>query len=157
MGTTGQPVEIKSGNIHVYEAYCDVCHKTCALWSPRDPGPATPEKVQEMVGFTPQYCDDHAPPPTPPEPEPEVFPTLTPAQLRIAARRILGVEREVLEATVEAIISSIPDPEAEKDARDRWDLATVIERTHPLVGYVAQYLGKQSADVDRMFREGANL
>lgn len=161
MGTTGEPAEIRTGNVHVYEAYCDVCkqagiHTVCGTWSPVNPGPATPEQIQDAVGHVPQYCDDHAPPPSPPPPPP-VPEYITPAQLRIAARRVLGIDRATLEGTVAAIIAGISDPSARADAQDKWDLATVIERSHPLIDVVRQAFGKTHDDVDEMFRVGAGL
>jgi len=96
------------------------------------------------------------PPPPPPAPPP-VPEYITPAQLRIAARRVLGIDRGTLEGTVAAIIAGISDPAARDDAQDKWDLATVIERSHPLVDVVRQVFSKTHAEVDDMFRVGATL
>jgi hypothetical protein len=161
MGTTGQPVEIKPGDFHVYEAYCDVCkqngiHTVCGRWVPATRGPATSEQIIAAVGHVPQYCDEHVPPPPPPAPPP-VPEYITPAQLRIAVRRVLGIDRGTLEGTVAAIIAGISDPAARGDAQDKWDLATVIERSHPLIDVVRQAFGKTHAEVDDMFRVGATL
>lgn len=141
----------------VYQGVCDVCGVVCVEWAtdPEGPVPDT-ETVYDRVGRSPQRCEDHPLDPEPPPPEP-VPAFITPAQLRIAARRVLGIDRATLEGTVAAIIAGIQDEATRDDARDKWDLATVIERNHPLIAVVAQAFGKTNAEVDQMFRVGATL
>lgn len=140
----------------VYQGVCDVCGAVCVEWSTDPQGPAPDaEMVYDRVGRSPQRCQDH---PLDPEPPPEPVPAfITPAQLRIAARRVLGIDRATLEGTVASIIAGIEDPAARADAQDKWDLATVIERGHPLIGVVQKAFGKTDAEVDEMFRVGASL
>lgn len=155
-GNNGQPVDVNQYGFPIYAAVCDVCGRECLRATyPMMALEAPAEWVDQAVGGSPQRCEDH---PLVPEPVPEPVPqSITPAQLRIAARRVLGIPRATLEATVAAIIAAIEDPQTQDDARDKWDLATVIERNHPLIDVVRQAFGKTDAEVDEMFRVGSTL
>lgn len=84
-----------------------------------------------------------------PTPVPE---TATPATIRIALRRLHGISTAQLDATVNAIIGSISNPNEQEDARDLWNYAVDIERTHLLVEAVGQSLNLSSTDIDNVFR-----
>jgi len=157
MATTGQPARIRDDGRPEYEALCDVCGKVCAVWVPLRPDPS-PEKIADMVGRTPQRCNDH-PLDEPPPPAVAVPDTISPAQLLIAARRLFNISRDNLNAAVEAVITEIAlvDQATAEDARDKWTRATVIERTHPLILVVARGFGLTQPDIDQLFIIGATL
>jgi hypothetical protein len=120
---------------------------------------ATPEKVHDMVGRSPQFCDKHAPAAESPSPPPEVPQTITPAQLRIAARRLFRITREQLDAAVSDVIAELAkeDVDLAEDARDKWEKAVEIDRNHPLIMVVGEGFGLTSADIDQLFIVGATF
>lgn len=154
------PITLPDGRT-AYEAVCDVCGKLCVQWVPDPLSIPTTEKIYDMVGRTPQLCDEHAPPRTEEPPAAPIPDTITPAQVRIAAMIVLGLPSpEALDQIVEGVINS---PEAglsdfeRQAARVKWQHATVIERGHPLIQAVAVYLGVSSEVIDDVFRIGATL
>lgn len=87
-----------------------------------------------------------------------VFPvpaSISPAQLRIIMRRVLGYDAAALGAFVEQVFSSIPDDGMREDARTLWEFSTTIERSHPLVVAAATQLNLTDAQVDDLFRQGS--
>ena len=90
----------------------------------------------------------------PTEPVPE---TVTPAGLRIALRKLHGISKTQLDATVESIFSSIPDPDDQQDARDLWQYANVIERTHPLIAVAGAAFGLTEQQIDDVFVYGSKI
>ena len=160
MACTFEPARLLADGRPVYEATCEVCGAVCNTWT--NATADIPSREEIVASLTENgiargdavvcYCGDHK------DQDPATVPIfITPAQLRIAARRVLGIDRATLEGTVAAIIAGIEDQAARADARDKWDLATVIERNHPLIDVVRQAFGKTEAEVDQMFRAGATL
>ena len=93
--------------------------------------------------------DAHVPPPAP------VPESITPAQLRVAARRLYGITAEQIDGVADAIIGSIPDDNERNDSRLMWDYAVVIERKNPLLVPAGALLELTDAQLDEVFRVGA--
>ena len=83
-----------------------------------------------------------------PAPVPE---SASPATIRVALRRLHGVTNAALDATVAAVIDSLPIDEQD-DAETMWLYSVSIRRDHPLVAAVGQVLALTSAQVDEVFR-----
>lgn len=163
MSSTGLPVRIDEDGRPVYQAICDEpgCGFVCVEWKPAA-GTVLPseEKIHDMVGRSPQFCDQHAPVDQPPPPPPPPVPqSITPAQLRIAARRLFGITRENLDAAVAAVIAELAtvDEQSAEDARDKWEKAVEIDRNHPLIVVVARGFGLSLTDIDNLFIFGASF
>lgn len=160
MSTTGVPVRTDDDGRPVFQAICDEpgCGFVCVEWKPQTLEQATPEKIHDMVGRGPQFCDQHAPAaePTPPPPVPQ---TITPAQLRIAARRLFRITREQLDGAVQQVIAALAevDPDLAEDARDKWEKAVEIDKGHPLILVVARGFGLSLTDIDNLFIFGATF
>lgn len=162
MSTTGKPARIDDDGRPVYEAICDHpgCGFVCGTWKPAAGTTPTDEKIQDMVGRSPQWCNDHVPAQDPPPPPEDPVPqSITPAQLRIAARRLFGITRDQLDGAVEQVIAALErvDVQAAEDARDKWALAVEIDRNHPLIKVVAEGFGLTSSDADALFRFAATF
>lgn len=91
-------------------------------------------------------ADGNEPEPADPSPAPEVFPDLTPRQLRMA------LTRAGLRAQVEAAVTA-----GDQDLKDWWEQSLSFERSHEQVASMVQALGKTSADADAVWRLGATL
>lgn len=87
------------------------------------------------------------------EPVPEAA---SPATIRVALRRLHGVSNSALDATVAAVIDSLPIDEQD-DAETMWLYSVSIRRDHPLVAAVGQVLNLTSAQVDEVFRVAATI
>ena len=90
----------------------------------------------------------------PPETVPE---SITPAELRIALRKLHGISKTQLDAVVESIFSSIPDPDDQQDARDLWQYANTIERQHPLIAVAGAAFGLSEQQIDNVFIYGSKI
>jgi hypothetical protein len=84
-----------------------------------------------------------------PTPVPE---SATPATIRVALRRLHGVTNSTLDATVDAVLSQIPDDGQREEAETLWLYSVSIRRDHPLVAAVGEALALTSAEVDEVFR-----
>jgi hypothetical protein len=84
-----------------------------------------------------------------PQPVPEAA---SPATIRVALRRLHGVTNAALDATVGAVLASIPDPGERDDAETLWLYSVSIRRDHPLVAAVAQAFNLTDAQTDEVFR-----
>jgi hypothetical protein len=82
-----------------------------------------------------------------------VPPTVGPAQLRIAMRRLLSITAE----QVDAAIAAIADDADRADATDLWQYATEVRRDHPLLTQLATALSLTSDDIDAAFRLAATF
>jgi hypothetical protein len=82
------------------------------------------------------------------EPVPE---SASPATIRVALRRLHGVTNAALDATVAAVIDSLPADEQD-DAETMWLYSVSIRRDHPLVAAVGQVLSLTSSQIDEVFR-----
>jgi len=81
------------------------------------------------------------------------MPDITARQLRLALLS-LGVTG----AQVEAAISDMPVPDAEREAaRIEWEYATSFYRQHPLVAQIGAALGMTEDQVDTAWRNAATL
>ena len=76
----------------------------------------------------------------------------SPATIRVALRRLHGVTNAQLDATVGAVLASIPDPGERDDAETLWLYSVSIRRDHPLVAAVGSALNLTPAQVDDVFR-----
>ena len=83
-----------------------------------------------------------------PAPVPE---DASPATIRVALRRLHGVTNAALDATVAAVIDSLPADEQD-DAETMWLYSVSIRRDHPLVAAVAQAFSLTDAQTDDVFR-----
>jgi hypothetical protein len=83
-----------------------------------------------------------------PKPVPEAA---SPATIRVALRRLHGVTNAALDATVAAVIDSLPSDEQD-DAETLWLYSVSIRRDHPLVAAVAQAFNLTDAQTDDVFR-----
>ena len=83
-----------------------------------------------------------------PAPVPE---SASPATIRVALRRLHGVTNSALDATVAAVIDSLPSDEQD-DAETMWLYSVSIRRDHPLVAAVGQALSLSSSQIDEVFR-----
>jgi len=90
----------------------------------------------------------------PPAVIPPVPASVGPAQLRIALRRL---HPEITAGAVYALIGTLPTEEAQDDARDLWDYATVIQRAHPVLTGLASAFSLSPDQVDDVFRLAATL
>jgi len=75
----------------------------------------------------------------------------SPATIRVALRRLHGVTNATLDATVAAVIDSLPSDEQD-DAETMWLYSVSIRRDHPLVAAVGQVLALSSSQIDEVFR-----
>lgn len=94
---------------------------------------------------------DIANPPAPVAPVPA---KIGPAQLRIALRRL---HPELTPGAIYAVIAQLPTAQAQDDARDWYDYATEIQRTHPMLLQLAGAFGLTADQVDAVFRLGATI
>lgn len=164
VGFNGEPARYEEATgFPVYVALCDEpgCGRVCVTCTYDRGGIVAPaDWIEDKVGRSPQFCEEHAPPPPPPPPEP-VPQTITPAQVRIASMIVLGLPNaQALDEIVEAVISApetgLSDFEKQA-ARVKWQHATVIERNHPLIAAVALYRRVGPEIIDDVFRIGAIL
>lgn len=89
-----------------------------------------------------------------PTPVPEAA---SPATIRVALRRLHGVTNAQLDATVGAVLASIPDPGERDDAETLWLYSVSIRRDHPLVAAVAMAFNLTDAQTDEVFRVAATI
>ena len=89
-----------------------------------------------------------------PTPVPEAA---SPATIRVALRRLHGVTNAQLDATVGAVLASIPDPGERDDAETLWLYSVSIRRDHPLVAAVAVAFNLTDAQTDEVFRVAATI
>ena len=75
-----------------------------------------------------------------------------PATIRVALRRLHGVTNSTLDATVDAVLSQIPDDGQRDEAETLWLYSVSIRRDHPLVAAVGQALSLSSSQIDEVFR-----
>ena len=85
-------------------------------------------------------------------PPPGAPPSVTATQIRVWLVRH-GVSSEAIDSIIEAI----PDDATRNEARVRWEYSPYIERNHPLVGFVGNALGLDSAAMDAAFIDASNL
>jgi hypothetical protein len=88
------------------------------------------------------------------EPVPEAA---SPATIRVALRRLHGIGNAALDATVGAVLASIPDPGERDDAETLWMYSVSIRRDHPLVAAVGAALNLTPDQVDEVFRVAATV
>lgn len=88
----------------------------------------------------------------PPAPLAPVAETLSRAQFKIAARRVLGLTDEV--AT--ALIATVQDAEERATALDLWNNADEFHRANGVLGKLAALGGYTPAQLDEIFRTGAD-
>lgn len=77
---------------------------------------------------------------------------VTKAQLRKALRRV-----QIAFANLPILLESIEDPDEREDALIDLQEAQTIDRTHPLIGFLAEKLNLEQDDVDDIFRQAATL
>lgn len=88
------------------------------------------------------------------DPVPE---SASPATIRVALRRLHGVTNAQLDATVGAVLASIPNPGERDDAETLWLYSVSIRRDHPLVAAVAVAFNLTDAQTDEVFRVAATI
>ena len=88
----------------------------------------------------------------PPAPLAPVAETLSRAQFKIAARRVLGLTDDV--AT--ALIATVQDAEERATALDLWNNADEFHRANGVLGKLAALGGYTPEQLDEIFRTGAD-
>lgn len=78
--------------------------------------------------------------------------TITPAQARIAARKIWGITQ----AQREAFFAGLPE-EVREDAQDAWEYGTEVNINSPLIGVMAQAFGKSAEEVQDFFNKASAI
>ncbi|TRO41723.1 hypothetical protein EQ832_01530 [Pseudomonas sp. ALS1131] len=106
------------------------------------------EQVAQWTGTGWRVLD--APPPAPVPTSPAVPRTVSMRQ----ARRAL-LDAGIL-AAVDASIAGMPGEDGQR-ARIDWEYATEVDRTWPLIGYMAEQLGLSEVQVDALFVSAARI
>lgn len=86
-------------------------------------------------------------------PNPIVVPeTITARQVRLWL-----IDNNISLSNVEAAIETISDPKLREKTRVEWEYAPYIERNHPLIESLAQYLGLTVSQIDQGFIDASQL
>jgi len=86
-------------------------------------------------------------------PNPIIIPeTITARQVRLWL-----IDNNISLASVEAAIDTITDLKLREKTRVEWEYAPYIERNHPLIESLAQYLGLSSEQIDQGFIRASTL
>jgi hypothetical protein len=80
-----------------------------------------------------------------------------PASVSARQIRLWLVQNGISLASVEAAIDAIPDTLQRDLVRVEWEYAPYIERSHPMLGPLAEALGLTAEQVDDAFREASVL
>lgn len=77
----------------------------------------------------------------------------------ISARqiRLWLIDNNISLSSVEAAINTISDSKLREKTKVEWEYAPYIERNHPLIESLAQYLGLTTAQIDQGFIDAAKL
>jgi len=71
--------------------------------------------------------------------------------------RLWLIDNNIALSNVEAAINTIEDMKLREKTKIEWEYAPYIERTHPLVNSLAQYLGLSHEQIDQGFIDASKL
>lgn len=120
----------------------------------RNDGPPQPENTTEDISARVINID---------KPYVDITRTWTPiiegVPLQISARqvRLWLVDNDISLTSVEAAIDTIVNEKLREKTRVEWEYAPYIERTHPLIESLAQYLGLTPSQIDQGFIVASKL
>ena len=80
-----------------------------------------------------------------------VIPTSVPETISARQVRLWLIQNGILLSQVEDAINTINDPLLRESTRVEWEYAPYIERNHPLIESLAQYLGLTTEQIDQGF------
>lgn len=86
---------------------------------------------------------------TKPIPIPE---TITATQIRLWL-----INNDILLANIETAINNIEDPKTKEITLVQWEYAPYVERSHPLIETIGEFLGLTSEQIDNAFVEASLL
>lgn len=80
-----------------------------------------------------------------------------PAEVTMRQAQIALLDLGITDATVEASIDQIEDPDAQARARIEWRRGGVVLRSSPMVALIAAGLALTTSQLDQLFRKAATL
>lgn len=86
-----------------------------------------------------------------------IIPIIVPENISARQVRLWLIDNNISLTSVESAIDTIVDEKLREKTRVEWEYAPYIERTHPLINSLAQYLGLTSEQIDQGFIEASNL
>lgn len=86
-----------------------------------------------------------------------VVPTPVPETISARQVRLWLIDNNINLTSVEAAIDTISDLKLREKTRVEWEYAPYIERNHPLIESLAQYLGLTSQQIDSGFITASQL
>lgn len=84
-------------------------------------------------------------------------PIVVPETISARQVRLWLVDNDISLDNVEAAINTITDTKLKEKTRIEWEYAPYIERNHPLINSLSQYLGLTSEQVDQGFIAASQL
>lgn len=131
--------------------------KSCGILPVKSDTPAKPENSYEDISQRNVVVEDdgvvvtrvYAPNPESP---PTVPQTVTARQIRLWL-----IDNDISLTSVEAAIDTIVNEKLREKTRVEWEFAPYVERSHPLIESLAQYLGLNSSQIDQGFIEASQL
>jgi hypothetical protein len=85
------------------------------------------------------------------------LPIVVPETISARQVRLWLIDNDIDLSNVEAAIDTISDLKLREKTRVEWEYAPYIERNHPLIESLAQYLGLTSQQIDQGFIDAAQL
>ena len=85
------------------------------------------------------------------------IPVVVPETISARQVRLWLIDNDISLTSVEAAINTIVNEKLREKTRVEWEYAPYIERNHPLIESLAQYLGLSSAQIDQGFIDASQL
>jgi hypothetical protein len=85
------------------------------------------------------------------------LPVIVPETISARQVRLWLIQNGILLSQVEDAINTITDPLLRESTRVEWEYAPYIERYHPLIDSLAQYLGLTSEQIDQGFIDASQI
>lgn len=85
------------------------------------------------------------------------IPVVVPETISARQVRLWLIDNDISLTSVEAAIDTIVNEKLREKTRVEWEYAPYIERNHPLIESLAQYLGLSSAQIDQGFIDASQL
>jgi len=84
-------------------------------------------------------------------------PIIVPETISARQVRLWLIDNNISLSNVESAIDTISDEKLREKTRVEWEYAPYIERNHPLINSLAQYLGLTSEQIDQGFIQASQL
>lgn len=85
------------------------------------------------------------------------LPVIVPETISARQVRLWLIDNDISLTSVEAAIDTIVNEKLREKTRVEWEYAPYIERNHPLIESLAQYLGLTSQQIDQGFIDASQL